>query len=80
MLLKGAFRFAVRRRTALIIPGHIYGGQRDAIAAPGAVIVVTLQGYDRNAGLGTTLRASYKCFTSCHARISFPRYRPIRDL
>ena len=65
-LLKLTFRSAAERRSTLIISRHIHVGQRDLAAAPGAVIVVSLQSHDRNPGLGTTMGASYKCFTSRH--------------
>jgi len=55
----------------LIISGHYDRGQRDTVAAPGAVIVIVLQNHNGNARLGTTLGASNKCFASSHNLLSF---------
>jgi hypothetical protein len=48
-LMKLTFRSAAERLLTLIIPGQIHAGQRDSVAAPGAVIVVALQRHDWNA-------------------------------
>jgi hypothetical protein len=55
-----------------IISGDIHRGQRNTIAAAGAVIVVAFQSYDGNTRLRTAIGTTYKSFTSCHTRISFP--------
>jgi hypothetical protein len=48
-LMKLTFRSAAGWLLTLIISGHIHVGQRDLVAAPGAVIVVALQSHDRDA-------------------------------
>ena len=47
-LLKLTFQFAAKRLLILIISRHIHVGERDTVAAAGAVIVVVLQSYDGN--------------------------------
>jgi hypothetical protein len=69
--LKGSLGSGAWRRMAPIVSGQIYGSQRDMVSASRAVIVIVLQCCEGNARLGTTLGASYKCFTSCHTRMSF---------
>ena len=66
------FGLASGRRIVPIISGDIYCGQRNTVAAPGTVIVVAFQSYDGNTRLRTAMGATYKSFTSCHTRISFP--------
>jgi len=48
-LVKLTFRSAAERLLTLIISGHIHVSQRDLVAAPGAVIVVSLQSHDGDA-------------------------------
>ncbi len=69
MPLKRALRAG--RRTSPVVFGETYGGQRYAVAAPGAVIIIVLQSDAGNAGLGTTLGTSHKCFASCHTVYPF---------
>jgi hypothetical protein len=45
-LLKLTFRSVANRPLILILFRHVHVGERDAVAAPGAVIVVALQSYD----------------------------------
>jgi hypothetical protein len=68
--LKRALRSAARRLTVPIVFGQTYGGRRDTVAAPGTVMIIMSQSYAGNAGPGTALGASYKCFASCHIATS----------
>lgn len=70
--MKRAFGSAAGRRTPTAgIAIGIYTTQGDGIAALGAVISVVLQNNKWNERLVATLGTNYKCFTSCHTRISF---------
>ena len=71
-LKRSLFRLAAGRWIVPVISGDIHRGQRDTVAAAGAVIVVAFQSYDGNTRLRTAVGATYKSFTSCHTRISFP--------
>jgi hypothetical protein len=71
-LKRALFGLAAGRWIVPIISGDIHRGQRNTDAAAGAVIVVAFQSYDGNTRLRTAIGATYKSFTSCHTRISFP--------
>jgi hypothetical protein len=71
-LKRALFWLAAGRWMVPIISGDIHRGQRNTVAAAGAVIVVAFQGYDGNTRLRTAIGTTYKSFTSCHTRISFP--------
>jgi hypothetical protein len=79
--MKWAFGAAAGSCAASVgITGGIYRTQGDGIAASRAVISVVLQNNKWNERLIATLGTNYKCFTSCHTRISFrlrASYSPI---